>query len=162
MFTPTGSEEAGAPFFRCVLDGALRVPETARLFREPAAGSPVVVFTTPGADPERRRAIERAGGEVVCMGSPEGPIPPRDVLRELGRRGVLGVVVEGGGTTHGLFLSARMADKLAWYVAPRVLGDPQAVPAVRRGPARLEEALSLEIAGVERLEDDLLITLYPA
>ncbi len=162
LLPPTGTGEAGAPFLRCVLDGTLRVPETARLFREPAAGSPVVVFTTPGTDPERRQAIERVGGEVVCLGPPGGPIPPRDVLRELGRRGVLGAIVEGGGATHGAFLTARMADKVVWYVAPRVLGDPGAIAAVRSGPSRLEQAMALEIAGVERLEDDLLITLYPA
>ncbi|RMF74209.1 MAG: bifunctional diaminohydroxyphosphoribosylaminopyrimidine deaminase/5-amino-6-(5-phosphoribosylamino)uracil reductase RibD [Acidobacteria bacterium] len=162
LLPPSGAGEPGSPFLRCVLDAALRTPSTARLLAEKVAGSPVIVFTAPGADVQRRRLLERAGAEIVSLGPPGGPIPPADVLRELGRRGVLGAIVEGGGRTHGRFVAAGAFDKILWYAHPSILGDPEAVASVRIGRVPLERATRLTIAGLERLEDDLLLTLYPA
>jgi diaminohydroxyphosphoribosylaminopyrimidine deaminase/5-amino-6-(5-phosphoribosylamino)uracil reductase len=147
---------------RCVLDGELRTPPDARLLREELSRSPVLVYASPDADPERRRALEAAGATVVALGPPGGAVPPEHVLRDLGARGVLGVVVEGGGETHGHFLRAGMADKVLWYTSPTVLGDPFGRSAVAMpGPVPLGEARRLRIAEVARLDDDLLLTLYP-
>jgi diaminohydroxyphosphoribosylaminopyrimidine deaminase/5-amino-6-(5-phosphoribosylamino)uracil reductase len=71
------------------------------------------------------------------------------------------VLVEGGGVTHGHFLEAGVADKLHWFLAPRLLADPAARPAVA-GPGRtLGRAWEGAFAEVTRLGEDLLLTLYP-
>jgi diaminohydroxyphosphoribosylaminopyrimidine deaminase/5-amino-6-(5-phosphoribosylamino)uracil reductase len=151
----------GGPFLRCVVDGRLSVPLGARLFGAARQQSPVLVYTSPDADPARRTALERAGAEVAALGPPGGPVPPDSLLRDLAARGVLGVLVEGGGVTHGHFLEAGLADKLQWFVAPRLLADPAARPAVA-GPGRpLGQAWDGAFAEVTRLGEDLLLTLYP-
>jgi diaminohydroxyphosphoribosylaminopyrimidine deaminase/5-amino-6-(5-phosphoribosylamino)uracil reductase len=42
------------------------------------------------------------------------------------------VLVEGGATTHAAFLDAGLADRLALFLAPELLGARGAVPLVAR------------------------------
>lgn len=161
LLPPGGAGEGGPPFYRCVVDGLAEVSPHCRLLVEPAQGSPVLIYTAADAPHERVRALESAGAEVVVSESAGGWVAPEAIVRDLGRRGVLGAVVEGGGRTHGAFLDAGLADKLYWYLAPAVLGDPESIPSVASGARALEEARRFRIADVIRLEDDLLLALYP-
>jgi diaminohydroxyphosphoribosylaminopyrimidine deaminase/5-amino-6-(5-phosphoribosylamino)uracil reductase len=52
------------------------------------------------------------------------------VLEELGRRDILGVLVEGGAETHWSFFSQRLVDKFYFILAPYIIGGRGSVPAV--------------------------------
>ncbi len=160
LLLPPNSVEEGGLFLRCVLDSTLRTPPTARLLRD-VARVPLLLFTKPDAPADRRQRLEDAGAEVVSCAPGEGGLAPRAVLEELARRGVLGVVVEGGGRVHGAFLVAGLADKLHWYLSPKIIGDPAARPSVDWGGGSLADAFRGRIARIERLEEDLLLTVYP-
>jgi diaminohydroxyphosphoribosylaminopyrimidine deaminase/5-amino-6-(5-phosphoribosylamino)uracil reductase len=160
LLPPTGSE--CGPFLRCVLDPDLSVPPQARLLGE-APWSPVLIYAREDADISRRIALEQVGAQVVPLSADpaSGQLDPVDVSRDLARRGVLGLLVEGGGRTLGCFLEAGVVDKWYWYLAPSLLADPDARPAVH-GPARaLGSAWRGRIAGVRLLGDDMLLKLYP-
>jgi diaminohydroxyphosphoribosylaminopyrimidine deaminase/5-amino-6-(5-phosphoribosylamino)uracil reductase len=66
-------------------------------------------------------------------------------LEALGARGVTSVMVEGGGEVLGSFLAARLADQVALFRAPLLLGGRGSRPAFG-GPDPLEmrQALRLE------------------
>ena len=69
--------------------------------------------------------------------------------------------MEGGGQLAGALLAAGLVDRLALFLAPKVLGAGRAWgPAL--APARMSEALRIEGLAVERLGDDLLLTGAPA
>jgi diaminohydroxyphosphoribosylaminopyrimidine deaminase/5-amino-6-(5-phosphoribosylamino)uracil reductase len=57
-----------------------------------------------------------------------------DVLDELGRRGVLQVLVEGGATVAHAFHAGGLVDRYVVYVAPAVFGGDDAL-GLFRGPA---------------------------
>jgi diaminohydroxyphosphoribosylaminopyrimidine deaminase/5-amino-6-(5-phosphoribosylamino)uracil reductase len=74
----------------------------------------------------------------------------------LGARGLTSVLVEGGARVATDALAAGVVDRVAWFVAPRLLGA-DAVAAV--GPLALRsvaDAPALRIDRVERLGDDVL------
>jgi len=52
-----------------------------------------------------------------------GTIDLPELLSTLFERRVIGVLVEGGATTHGHFLREQLADRLEIFVGPKVLGD---------------------------------------
>jgi diaminohydroxyphosphoribosylaminopyrimidine deaminase/5-amino-6-(5-phosphoribosylamino)uracil reductase len=79
-------------------------------------------------------------------------------LRALAARDLVRVLVEGGGTLHGALLDAGLADEVAVFVAPCIVGDSRAVPmAAGKGVARLSQAYRLASPQVRRLGDDVLI-----
>jgi diaminohydroxyphosphoribosylaminopyrimidine deaminase/5-amino-6-(5-phosphoribosylamino)uracil reductase len=113
------------PFVRVVLDRRLRTPPTARLFTTLDHG-PVWVCTTMharDAQPDRVEALAAAGAAVIA--TPEGRL--EEVLRELGRREVRSLLLEGGPTLHAAAWRERLVDRLLVLVAPRILG-PAGVP----------------------------------
>ncbi len=81
------------------------------------------------------------------------------LLRELGRRGINSLLVEGGGHVLGAFLEEHLADEFYFFYAPKILGDPAAVPLVSGKPRRLmDEALPVYDLRVRHSGDDALLS----
>ncbi len=82
-------------------------------------------------------------------------VPITDVLRDLGRRGVLTVLAEGGGGLHGVLFDAGLVDEIAFYIAPVLGGGP--VPAIAGvGCSTPQEAVRLTGVAMERIGPDIL------
>lgn len=85
-----------------------------------------------------------------------------EVLDELGRRGVLQLLVEGGPTVAGAFHRAGLVDHYVVYLAPAIFGGDDARPLFTGAGASTIDALWRgSVAGIERFGDDLRIDLRP-
>jgi diaminohydroxyphosphoribosylaminopyrimidine deaminase/5-amino-6-(5-phosphoribosylamino)uracil reductase len=142
---------------RVVLDTHLRTPASSKLATT-SASLRTLIFHGPGATRSRRSALEQRG--VVLVETPvdrDGRLRLRNVLRELARRDVMRLLVEGGSRVHGAFLDAGLADRAAVFVAPRILGDAGATSlADGKARARIDQAFALRDLRVRRFGDDLL------
>jgi diaminohydroxyphosphoribosylaminopyrimidine deaminase/5-amino-6-(5-phosphoribosylamino)uracil reductase len=69
----------------------------------------------------------------------------RAALKELGRRGISSVLIEGGGHTHGEAFKGKLVDEVRFFIAPVIQGGT--VPAVSGhiSPARLEKVTHRKI-----------------
>lgn len=144
---------------RIILDTHLRTPLRARVVRQ-RSSSPTLIFHAPGVGSARKRRLARKGVELVAVGRPGSKsLNLHLVLRELARRGIVRVLCEGGPRVHGSLLDNGLADRVALFVAPRILGDARALPlADGRGAAHLADAWQARDVEIKRLGDDLLIT----
>jgi len=85
-----------------------------------------------------------------------------EILDDLGRRGVVQVLVEGGPTVAGAFHRAGLVDRYVLYLAPALLGGQDGGPVLGGGgAATIAAAWRGRITGVERLGDDLRVELCP-
>ena len=90
-----------------------------------------------------------------------GPLP--EVLDELGARGVLQLMVEGGPTVAGAFHRAGLVDRYVVYLAPALFGGDDATPMLTgRGAATIDDIWRGRLVEVRRLGDDLRIDLVPS
>ena len=152
--------EAGP--LRVVLDGRLRTPAGARLLRNGRGAGETVILTLPGAPRARRRRLERSGALVLEIPGRSGRVSLRRALRELGRRGVGSVLVEGGSEVLGSALDERLGDRVVLFVAGRILGGRGALPAFGGGgTGALRRAPRLERMSVRPIGPDLLIEGRP-
>jgi len=129
----------------------------------PASTAPTLVYTAEDTPVAYERAIFSAGGEVVRVGADtNGHVALTEVLADLGERGLLDVLVEGGPTVHGAFLQAGLVDAVQLYMAPKLLGG-DALPAVGgRGAQTLDESWILTAPRVRTLGADVLYEAYMA
>jgi diaminohydroxyphosphoribosylaminopyrimidine deaminase/5-amino-6-(5-phosphoribosylamino)uracil reductase len=83
-----------------------------------------------------------------------------EVLDDLGRRGVLQVLVEGGATVAGEFHQAGLVDRYVLYLAPVLFGGDDG-PGVFRGPgaATIGDVWRGRIVSVAQLGADLRVEL---
>jgi diaminohydroxyphosphoribosylaminopyrimidine deaminase/5-amino-6-(5-phosphoribosylamino)uracil reductase len=148
---------------RVVVDPRLELPLDSRLvttLRHGADAAPVTVICGPvqGELELRREALEAAGVEVMPVGWREGC--GLDLGAAWGRLArehrAARVLVEGGAGLIGQLFLQGQVDEVVAFVAPRLLGDPDAVPVARGlSPQRIDEALRLELRDVERLGEDV-------
>jgi diaminohydroxyphosphoribosylaminopyrimidine deaminase/5-amino-6-(5-phosphoribosylamino)uracil reductase len=106
---------------RVVLSGSGRLDAGARVFD---ASAPTRVYAADSAAIGSRLA----GVDVRTVAARDGGADLAAVLADLGAGGVQSVLVEGGGRTLASFLTAGLADRLALFSAPRLLGARGATP----------------------------------
>ncbi len=158
--TYRGTLPKGQPVVRAVLDSHLRTSPSARLFADRLA--PVLLFCSHRHSRTRRRSLEKAGAEIVPVPHGKDGLALPHVLEELGKRGVLGLLVEGGGAVHWSFVSKGLVDKFYFVLAPTILGGVTGVPAVGgAGYSDLSRAPRFRITKVFRTGSDLVIEAYP-
>lgn len=84
----------------------------------------------------------------------------RDLLDRLRELGAHRVFLEGGPTLAASFLRQGLVDELLVYIAPTLIGgDRVAVDDI--GVSTIAEQRRLDIVGLDRLGDDILVTLTP-
>ena len=156
-----GARRKTRPLVRVVVDSRLRTPVGARLF-DSASASPVLIACGDDAPVQRRRRLEARGAEVLPLPRSAAGVDLRALLQELGRRRILGVLVEGGSAIHGSFVGEKLVDKLYFIVAHIVLGGARAFPAIGGdGFATIAEAPRLEIVREMRAGPDRILEAYP-
>lgn len=108
---------------RVIADRRLRISFSARVLRD----NNVLILTTQKAPKKKMRILRENGISVVVM---RRDITAKNILRELRRREIISVLVEGGAEMLGSFVDARLVDKIALFYAPTLIGGREAVPAV--------------------------------
>jgi diaminohydroxyphosphoribosylaminopyrimidine deaminase/5-amino-6-(5-phosphoribosylamino)uracil reductase len=101
---------------RIVLDKRLDLPLTSKLVQTVGKGHPLLVVAEPGADTNRRQALESAGAEVLV----ETGLDP--LLETLAARGLSSLIVEGGARTARLFLDADLVNRILLFCSPLIVG----------------------------------------
>jgi diaminohydroxyphosphoribosylaminopyrimidine deaminase / 5-amino-6-(5-phosphoribosylamino)uracil reductase len=82
----------------------------------------------------------------------------REVLDDLGRRGILQLLVEGGPNTSGSFLDEGLVNHVVWYVAPAFAGDEGTLAALHGLSTPTMEALRRgRIVDVQRVGEDIRV-----
>jgi diaminohydroxyphosphoribosylaminopyrimidine deaminase/5-amino-6-(5-phosphoribosylamino)uracil reductase len=143
---------------RVVTDSRGRTPASARVLQ----GRPPALIVTTGASPSAwREEIAAAGAEVALLPADRsGRVDLPALLKLLGQRDVLLLLVEGGGELLGSFFDQGLVDKVQAIVAPMILGGTSFPAVAGRGVRCMSDALRLHEVEVERLGSDILVTGY--
>jgi diaminohydroxyphosphoribosylaminopyrimidine deaminase/5-amino-6-(5-phosphoribosylamino)uracil reductase len=148
------SEQPAVLPWRVLLDARGRVPATGPLFD--AGLGPTMVMTTEAAPSEVVDTWRSAGAKIEMLPpGATGGVDLRAALELLGREEVLQAMVEGGATVHASLLADGLADGLAVYVAPTVLGSDARAAFPVRGPSTLADADGFVFKGAKLLGDDV-------
>ena len=143
---------------RIVLDSRARTPLDARILNGDA---PATVCVTQAAPADRIDGLKGAGAEVLVVEGGDGSVPVDPLKSALGRAGIVTLMVEGGSRVAASFLRERAVDRIACFVAPRILGA--GIPSIAGLQLDdLSKAIDLNDPQVERLGGDFLITGTPA
>jgi diaminohydroxyphosphoribosylaminopyrimidine deaminase/5-amino-6-(5-phosphoribosylamino)uracil reductase len=131
---------------------------------------PSLTVRLPPGDPSFRESDQQPL-RVVLGRAPKGSavLPALEldgdlgqVLDELGDRGILQLLVEGGPTVAAAFHRAGLVDRYVLYLAPTLFGGDDARPLFAgRGAATLKDAWKGRMRSVSSLGGDLRVELSP-
>ena len=143
---------------RVVCDSRMRLPLTGNLVGT-AREKPVWLLTIADGEAVRRRAYEDCGVEVIGVAADStGSLDLAEALRELGRRGLTRILVEGGGHLAAALLRLGAVDRLAWFRAPCIMGGDGMPAAAAFGVDHLSDAPRFVRRAVGGLGPDILET----
>ncbi|PRY72255.1 RibD family protein [Halomonas ventosae] len=137
---------------RVILDPRGRVPATLRLLSEAEAPTLHLVG-------ERVDIAPPAAAHVTRLRLPVGSdgFAPADVLEALAARGLMRVLIEGGGITVSRFLEAGVLDRLHLLVAPLLIGSGR--PGLAMTPIATLDQARRPVARSFRCGDDTVFDL---
>jgi diaminohydroxyphosphoribosylaminopyrimidine deaminase/5-amino-6-(5-phosphoribosylamino)uracil reductase len=159
MLTTRLADQEGRDPLRVIVDSQGRLPHGARLLR--SGFRPPLVAVSSQISPARVRQLQEEGAEVTIVLQGNGGISLPDLIRELGRRGITSVMIEGGGKVATSALQEGLVDKLILMLAPILIGGEKA-PTLLQGDGveKLAEAFRVKHLTVERIGDDVVLEGY--
>lgn len=142
---------------RIVLDSQARTPLTAKVVSDEFAGLTTIVV---GKNAPKHRVVALAKCvQVLVAPLKKSAIDLRWLLKKLGSENVTSLLVEGGGEVNASFLLGGLAQRIAFFYAPKILGGRDARKAVAgEGAKSLSEVLELRDITWRQLGEDLLLT----
>lgn len=165
-----GTVRADDPLLNCRLEGDVRQPvrvvvdsgatigmdtqlvRTAGMYR-------TVVAHLSGADAGRLQALDAAGAELLVCREKAGRVDVGDLLRQLGKKGIDSVLLEGGGELNASFVRERLVDEVRAFIAPKIIGGRDAkTPIEGVGFARMVDALEFTDCRMEQVGTDFLLS----
>jgi len=105
--------------------------------------------------PKDRQLWER--DPIVYQAEASSTMDPRVVVADLGRRGIVSAMVEGGPTLAASFLSAGVVDHLVWYIGA-ALARGRGIPAISGVFETMADIQTVEIDDVCRIGRDLKVS----
>ena len=143
--------------WRVVADSRLRIRADAEVLRSGDPRRAIVACVAP-APAGPAAAIRARGARVLELpGDDDGRVDLRALLEALRALDVIAVLAEGGGELGGALAEAHLVDRVAFFVAPRLLGGRDAPGPVGGRGRSLKDALGLVNVETRRVGDDLLI-----
>jgi diaminohydroxyphosphoribosylaminopyrimidine deaminase/5-amino-6-(5-phosphoribosylamino)uracil reductase len=146
---------------RIVLDSKLRIPLTCELVKT-AAAYKTLIFTLLDARADKGDKLRSLGVDVVRVGANDnGRIALGEVCTELRNRGIMSVMVEGGGELNSSLLKEGFIDKIALFYGPLFIGGKGAANLIAgKGIDFLKDASRVDIISVRKMKDDICVEGY--
>ena len=159
-----GGWKMAKPIRRIVLDSMARTPLAAKVVSDKFATLTTIVVSK--YSPKNRVAalakrvrILVAPQKHSALRAPHSALDLRWLLKKLGSENVTSLLVEGGGEVNASFLLGRLAQRVAFFYAPKILGGRDARKAVAGdGVKRLSEVIQLREVEWKKIGGDLMLT----
>lgn len=141
---------------KVILDSHLRVSPKAKIFSKDSPGPVIVAVTKPVSAKDKKSFRNKA--EILKVKAKKGRVDLKALLSVLAKRGILRVMIEGGGEVIAEALKEKLVQEVYFFVAPKIIGGRQAKNSVAgEGIADLKDALKLKEMNVVSLGKDFLI-----
>jgi diaminohydroxyphosphoribosylaminopyrimidine deaminase/5-amino-6-(5-phosphoribosylamino)uracil reductase len=153
-----GSQNKNLRLRRIILDSLARTPLDAKVVSDEFAKLTTIVVSK-NAPKNRVSKLSKRVTVLVAPAKKNSSLDLRWLLRKLGSENVTSLLVEGGGEVNASFLLGGLAQRVAFFYAPKILGGRDAKKAVAgEGAKSLRDVLQLDEVEWRKLGEDLLLT----
>jgi diaminohydroxyphosphoribosylaminopyrimidine deaminase/5-amino-6-(5-phosphoribosylamino)uracil reductase len=142
---------------RLVVDSKGKIPLNAHIFEPP--GEALIAVAAPFASVKKEKFVE-AGAKVLELPAREGSVDIIELLKLLGKREIVTILVEGGGKLLGSLFDHHLVDKVLAFISPIIIGGCEAVSVGGDGVDNIAKAYRLSRIATKNFGDDILISGY--
>jgi diaminohydroxyphosphoribosylaminopyrimidine deaminase / 5-amino-6-(5-phosphoribosylamino)uracil reductase len=144
--------------WRIVLDRKGEISKRAHLLR--SHGS-VILACSERFFKRAAQKFNQVSVTILPLKEHDGKLDLNELLKRLGALGITSLLVEGGGEAAWSFLNSKLVDKVAWVIAPKIIGGKDAKTSVEGlGVDSLKQAPGVQVERISALGQDFLIEGY--
>jgi diaminohydroxyphosphoribosylaminopyrimidine deaminase/5-amino-6-(5-phosphoribosylamino)uracil reductase len=152
---PTGRDP-----IRVIVDSRLRIPLKAKVLTERSSAK-TIVATLANSPKAKAAKVRAAGAEVLFTRSDRGRVDLGDLMRQLGKRDIMSVLIEGGAEINASALKAGIVDKVVAIIAPTLMTGKDSLCSVGgASPKRLSDAIGISGFTTRCVDRDLIVEGY--
>ncbi len=145
---------------RVIVDSRLRIPLNARVVTQRSPAETIIATLAQCAEDKDQESSGRRSGGAFCQ-IRQGRVDLRDLMKKLGRKGIMSVLIEGGPEVHASAIKSGIVDKVVLFVAPVLMTGRDSLCSIGGiSPVRLGQAIQLEDVTSRFVGRDMMIEGY--
>lgn len=150
----------GSDPIRIVVDTSAKIPLEANVLNLESRARTIIVATDL-AKKEKLKSLEDKGAEIIISPLTKSGVCLKHLMKELGKRKIDSVLLEGGSELNYSALEAGIVDKVNVFIAPKIIGGREAKSSVGGlGIALMKDAVRLKNLSVQSFDEDIMIEAY--
>jgi diaminohydroxyphosphoribosylaminopyrimidine deaminase/5-amino-6-(5-phosphoribosylamino)uracil reductase len=145
---------------RIIVDSKGRIPADAKVLKMDGDRR-TIIASTEDMSQEKQKFLKAEGADIIITVKKNGKVDMRQLMEELGKRGIDSLLVEGGGTVAASFLEEGLIDKAAIFIAPVIIGGEAApTPVMGTGVDLISDGYRLKHQSITIFGQDVLVEGY--
>lgn len=152
----TARHVKGKDPWKIVVDSEAKIPLSCNLMRHP---NKLIIAITSRAKSKKVGILGKKGVTIILAEAKNKKVDLRKLIKELGKMSITSIMIEAG---HGLAtaaISQKIVDKVAIFVAPKIIGN--GIGAIGDiGIRDISESRNLKDAAISRIGNDVLVEGY--
>ncbi|OGX07117.1 MAG: riboflavin biosynthesis protein RibD [Omnitrophica WOR_2 bacterium GWA2_37_7] len=145
---------------KIVLDSGLKISKNASLFKGVDLND-CIIATTKRASPDKLKQFVSNGVDVIVCPDVKGRVDMKWLFKELAKRKILSILIEGGAKVIGSALKADLVDKMQIIIAPKIIGDDKALSSiVGMNVLNVNKAIELEKVNIKKINKEIMVEGY--
>jgi len=143
---------------RVVVDTRLRIRPGSKLVRS-AQKVPLLIATTKMSPVRKQALLKKKGVRLMFVRRDKGRMNIKDLLRQLGEKGIVNLLVEGGSELAGSLRDETLIDKVIVFIAPKIIGGRDAITSIGgKGIAVISDTREIMNIRIKRFGNDIMVS----
>jgi diaminohydroxyphosphoribosylaminopyrimidine deaminase / 5-amino-6-(5-phosphoribosylamino)uracil reductase len=160
MLTTRLDGRPGKDPVRIIIDSSASLPLEAKVLNPDSKAGTIIAVTAKAAK-GKIKSLEAKGAEVIITPLKDNGVDLSFLMRELGKRKIDSVLLEGGGRVNYSALKSGIVDKVNAFIAPKLIGGENArTPVEGEGIEYMKDAIMLHNTEFYKFGDDIMVEGY--
>ncbi len=142
---------------KIVVDSNLKISINAKIVKnEPTK---LILATSSKAPKSKIKQLKQKGVHVLVINARKRKIDLRELVRELGKRDVCSILIEGGAELNAEAIKSGIVDKVLFFISPRFIGKGLAALG-DLGITKVDKSIKIKRLDYKKIGKDILIEGY--
>lgn len=142
---------------RVIIDSELKIPLNYHVYNPPPAT--IAVVHERKLSDDKLKLLNDRGIETIFFSSEK--VDLKWLMKELGKREITSLMIEGGSSLNSYALWDGVVDKLMIFIAPKIIGGSNSYPSIGgKFYKNLNEAFEMRDLKIKRISGDIFIEGY--
>jgi len=142
---------------KIVVDSMLKLPLSANIVKnEPTR---LIMVTSKKAPKAKIKKFQQKGAHILIVDTIKGKISLQELMKELGKREISSILIEGGAELNAEAIKTRIVDKVFFFISPRLIGGGLSALG-DLGITKVDGSIKLKNLNYKQIGRDILLEGY--